>query len=150
MLTARRQLGVRKMPDDPMLSQSEIDALLRSLGEGAADVEEPAVPEPAAPVPLARPEAPRQEVRNLPPGLGMLLGVEVTCSVDLGNVTIELGDLLQLGRSSLIVLDGKVDGQLQLRINGIPFAQGVIVETNGRYGMRITELSIAQEGVRAS
>lgn len=135
------------MADDPMLSQAEIDALLQSLGGDMAEEEEPPAAAPAA---SADKEPPHLPLGDLPPGLGMLLGVEVTCSVDLGETRVELGDLLQLGRSSLVVLDGKVDGRLQLKINGIPFARGVVVETNGRYGIRITELLGGQEGARAS
>ncbi|MDA8345067.1 MAG: FliM/FliN family flagellar motor switch protein [Thermaerobacter sp.] len=137
------------MPEDPMLSQAEIDALLRSLGEAAEtpQVEEvPKAPEPYAPLEVARPATPR----TLPEGIEMLLGVEVTCSVDLGEMELEFGELLSLGRSSLVVLSGTLDAPFVLRVNGVPFAYGTIVETNGRYGLRIIELAQPQEEAHAS
>ena len=143
------------MADDPMLNQAEIDALLRSL-QAEAD-------EPQAPAAQLRPDQEalpaRQHVGaaagpggsyDMPPGFGLLLGVTVTLSVELGSTSLDLGELLQLGRSSLVVLDGRVDTPLTLFVNGVPFAEGIVVETNGRYGLRVTELMQPQEGARAS
>ncbi len=135
------------MPD-PMLSQDEIDALLRSMSEGPEP--EPAAPEPA-PAPKPAPPAPATVAPgDLPDGIRMLLDVDVTCSVDLGATVLEFGDLLSLKRSSLVVLDGKLEDPFVLRVNGIPFAHGTIVETNGRYGLQITELARPQEEEQAS
>ena len=86
----------------------------------------------------------------MPPGFGLLLGVTVTLSVEIGGTSLDLGELLQLGRSSLVVLDGRVDTPLTLFVNGVPFAEGIVVETNGRYGLRVTELMQPQEGAKAS
>ncbi len=143
------------MADDPMLNQAEIDALLRSL---QSEAEEPQVPvAPPRPEPGALPArqhvgtAPGQSgTYDMPPGLGLLLGVTVTLSVEIGGTSLDLGELLQLGRSSLVVLDGRVDTPLTLFVNGVPFAEGIVVETNGRYGLRVTELMQPQEGARAS
>ncbi len=143
------------MAEDPMLSQAEIDALLRSLQEETAQPQAPAdatatVAAQAGPPAKARAGVPAHAAYDLPPGFGLLLGVHVSLSVELGSTVLELGELLQLGRSSLIVLDGRVDTPLVLRINGVPFAEGVVVETNGRYGLRITELLQPEEGAKAS
>ncbi len=139
-----------------MLSQAEIDALLRSLQDEAREPMAPApTPRPLPGIPQVQPlqpsAAPPARVSyNLPPGFGLLLGVHVTLSVELGGTSLDLGELLQLGRSSLIVLDGRVDAPLTLFVNGVPFAEGIVVETNGRYGLRITELLQPQEGAKAS
>lgn len=139
-----------------MMSQTEIDALLRSLQE---ESQEPASPAPGPQPLLGAPPALQRQIGpapgprvayDLPPGFGLLLGVHVTLSVELGSTSLDLGELLQLGRSSLIVLSGRVDAPLTLFINGVPFAEGIVVETNGRYGMRITELLQPQEGAKAS
>ena len=143
------------MAEDPMLSQAEIDALLRSLQEETAQPQAPAdagaaVAAQAGPPAKARAGVPAHAAYDLPPGFGLLLGVRVSLSVELGSTVLEMGELLQLGRSSLIVLNGRVDAPLTLRINGVPFAEGVVVETNGRYGLRITELLQPEEGAKAS
>ena len=139
-----------------MLSQAEIDALLRSMQE-ESQAPAPAMPQPrpepgvAAAIQAQPGPAPGPRVAyDLPPGFGLLLGVRVTLSVELGSTILDLGDLLQLGRSSLVVLDGRVDAPLSLFVNGVPFAEGIVVETNGRYGLRITELLQPQEGAKAS
>ncbi len=143
------------MAEDPMLSQSEIDALLRSLQDEPAPSDAPSpgpapqVAPPTAPV-RRGPDVPAHVAYDLPPGFGLLLGVRVSLSVELGSTVLELGDLLGLGRSSLIVLGGRVDAPLTLRINGVPFAEGIVVETNGRYGLLITELLRPEEGAKAS
>ena len=143
------------MADDPMLNQAEIDALLRSLQAAADEPQAPAAP--PRPEPEALPA--RQHVGaapgpsgtyDIPPGFGLLLGVTVTLSVEIGGTSLDLGELLQLGRSSLVVLDGRVDTPLTLFVNGVPFAEGIVVETNGRYGLRVTELMQPQEGAKAS
>lgn len=131
-----------------MLNQAEIDALLRSLS-GETDAGPPeALPAAARPAPSL--EAVRPLPPDLPEGIELLLEVDVTCSVDLGRVQMDLGELLALRRSSLIVLSGKVDSSLLLRVNGVAFAYGTVVETNGRYGIRITELAREREEAQAS
>ncbi len=139
------------MPEDPMLSQDEIDALLRSMGE-ATDTVQPAqaAPAPAQPA-TAPPRAPVPVFRGqLPAGMELLLEVDVTCSVDLGMTELEFGDLLSLRRSSLVVLNGTLSDPFVLRVNGVPFARGTIVETDGRYGLQIAELARPQEEEQAS
>jgi flagellar motor switch/type III secretory pathway protein FliN len=139
------------MPEDPMLSQEEIDALLRSMS-GAVDVAQPQAVPPAPAQPAYVPSrAPAPVFRGqLPRGMELLLDVDVTCSVDLGVTEIEFGDLLSLRRSSLLVLDGVLSEPFVLRVNGVPFARGTIVETDGRYGLQISELARPQEEEQAS
>lgn len=143
------------MPDDPMLSQEEIDALLRSMGEAVAEAQ-PAAVRPdlvAAPAPLPLPAPPprlRDPAAGLPDGVRMLLDVDVTCTVELGTADLDLGELLSLRRSSLIVLSGRIEEMFVLRVNGVPFARGTIVETDGRYGLQIVALAQPKEGGQAS
>lgn len=77
---------------------------------------------------------------DLPPGVRLLLDVSVTVGVDLGQVDMELGDILGLGRSALVMLDHPVDQPVLIRVNGVPFARGEVVEVEGRYGVRVTEI----------
>lgn len=77
---------------------------------------------------------------DLPPGVRLLLDVSVTVGVDLGQVDMELGDILGLGRSALVMLDHPVEQPVLIRVNGVPFARGEVVEVEGRYGVRVTEI----------
>jgi|GEM_PF-1276117 len=90
------------------------------------------------PVPEARPIPPLPR-SDLPPTVRLLLDVSVSVSIELGDAEMELGDILGLGRSSLIMLDHPADRPLLVRVNGVPFARGEVVEVEGRYGVRITE-----------
>lgn len=90
------------------------------------------------PVPEARPIPPLPR-SDLPPTVRLLLDVSVSVTVELGDAEMELGDILGLGRSSLIMLDHPADRPVLVRVNGVPFARGEVVEVEGRYGVRVTE-----------
>lgn len=131
------------MADDPLLSQSEIDELLRSL---RGDTHEAALASSATRATILVGEAPRAPV-HLPPSLALLRNVRVEVSVDLGETQMELGELLQIGRSTLLVFDGQVDSTVLLRVNGVPFARGIVVESHGRYAVRLVEPVAAAEPI---
>lgn len=129
------------MANDPLLSQAEIDELLRSL-QGGPREETPAQNlGTRAAVVQERPVA----ALDLPPSLALLRNVPIECSVELGETWIHLGELLQIGRSTLLVFQGQVDAPVLLRVNGVPFARCVVVESQGRYAVRLTEM-LAGEG----
>lgn len=117
------------MIDEVRESASGIEEVLEALRPEEA-------PSRSAPLP-----------RNLPPGFGLLLGVGVSCSVELGSTEMEMGDVLGLGRSALIVLDRPVDRPVVIKVNGVPYAQGRVVEVDGRYGVRVTEVFQSREAV---
>lgn len=123
------------MADDPLLSQAEIDELLRSL---RGETDEAALASSPTRTTMLVGQAPRVAV-NLPPSLALLRNVRVELSVDLGETQMELGELLQIGRSTLLVFDGQVDSTVLLRVNGVPFARGIVVESRGRYAVRLVE-----------
>lgn len=162
--------------DDSLLSPGEIDDLLKSLassGEEEAVADEKEGQDAGAQVPggdegapaeskgAARstereqtPAAPAASERALAawqranPHFGKLLGVKVTCTMQVGAARIELGKLLEYGPSSHIVLDQKVDELLTLRVNGVPFARGIVVKVQGKYGIRITQLTSPKDTER--
>lgn len=124
------------MADDPLLSQAEIDELLRSLQGGSREAEPAQNAGTRATIAPARPAT----ALELPPALALLRDVAIECSVELGETWIQLGELLQIGRSTLLVFQGQVDAPVLLRVNGIPFARCVVVESQGRYAVRLTEM----------
>lgn len=85
--------------------------------------------------------------RSLPPALEVLLGVGIDVSVDLGSATMELGDVLNLSKTGLIVLDQAIGEPVVMRLNGVPYARGEVVEMNGRYGIRVVEMLPSQAGL---
>ena len=61
---------------------------------------------------------------------------------------MRLGELLKLGPGSVLDLDRRADGPVDLLVNGRLIARGEIVAVDERYGVRITEV-VARRGARA-
>lgn len=78
--------------------------------------------------------------------MDLLADVSLRVSVEVGSASLTLASLLELGEGSVLELDRQVNEPLDLLVNGTLIAHGEIVETNGRYGIRIIE--VAQDGNR--
>ena len=78
--------------------------------------------------------------------MDLLADVSLRVSVEVGSASLTLASLLELGEGSVLELDRQVNEPLDLLVNGTLIARGEIVETNGRYGVRIIE--VAQDGNR--
>jgi flagellar motor switch protein FliN/FliY len=78
--------------------------------------------------------------------MDLLADVSLRVSVEVGSAALTLAALLDLKEASVIELDRQVNDPLDLLVNGTLIAKGEVVETNGRYGIRILE--VAQEGGR--
>lgn len=78
--------------------------------------------------------------------MDLLADVSLRVSVEVGSASLTLASLLELGEGSVLELDRQVNEPLDLLVNGTLIARGEIVETNGRYGIRIIE--VAQDGHR--
>jgi flagellar motor switch protein FliN/FliY len=86
-------------------------------------------------------EAPRPaQDAPLSSTLDLLSGVTVRLSVEVGSTFITLAELAELDIGSVVTLDRQVHEPLDICANGAPIARGEIVATDGRYGIRITEL----------
>ena len=78
--------------------------------------------------------------------MDLLADVSLRVSVEVGSASLTLASLLELGEGSVLELGRQVNEPLDLLVNGTLIARGEIVETNGRYGVRIIE--VAQDGNR--
>ena len=66
--------------------------------------------------------------------------VTVTVSVELGRVTLPLGELLQLGEGAVVELDRYVSQPVDLMAQGVRLARGEVVVVEDRYAVRITQV----------
>lgn len=73
--------------------------------------------------------------------LSLLKDVDVRLSVELGRANMKLKDILALSLDSVVALDRLVDEPLDVLVNGKPIAKAEIISENGRFAMRIVELS---------
>lgn len=75
--------------------------------------------------------------------LNRFYDVNMTVSVELGRVTMPIGDLLQLAEGSVIQLDRLVSQPVDIIAQGVRLARGEVVVVEERYAVRITDIDAA-------
>ena len=91
-------------------------------------------------------EAPNARPADRAAKMDLLGDISVRVTVEVGSASLTLASLLDLGEGSVLELDRQVDEPLDLLVNGTLVARGEIVETNGRFGIRV--IDVAQDGNR--
>lgn len=91
-------------------------------------------------------EAPNTRPADRAVKLDMLADINVCVTVQVGSASLTLASLLELSEGSVLELDRQVNDPLDLFVNGTLVARGEIVETNGRFGIRV--LDVAPDGER--
>lgn len=71
--------------------------------------------------------------------------VQVEISVEIGRVTMSLGEMLQLGPGSVVELDREITEPVIITAQGVRIASGEVVVINDRFAVRITEVSSTDE-----
>lgn len=72
--------------------------------------------------------------------LDSLLDINVTITVELGRVTLPIGDVLKLGVGSVLPLDRNVSDPVDLVVQGVRFARGEVVVVEDHFAIRIKEI----------
>ncbi|MDQ2712615.1 MAG: FliM/FliN family flagellar motor switch protein [Acidobacteriota bacterium] len=88
-----------------------------------------------------------------PPGAGRIYGsmiddlldLQLPLSVALGRSVMPIGDVLKITPGSLIELDTKIGGNVDLFVHGKLVARGEVVSVKGNYGVRIKQISSKEE-----
>lgn len=93
-------------------------------------------------------EAPNARPMDRTVKMDLLADISVRVTVEVGSTSLTLAALLDLGEGSVLELDRQVNDPLDLLVNGTLVARGEIVETNGRFGIRV--IDVAQDGERLS
>jgi flagellar motor switch protein FliN/FliY len=79
--------------------------------------------------------------------LGFVMDVPVELRVELGRRRSRIGDLLKLGPGSILELDKPNGEPLDIYVNDRLIARGEAVVVGERYGIRLTEVLINQDGL---
>ncbi|CAM3719066.1 flagellar motor switch protein FliN [Parendozoicomonas haliclonae] len=79
------------------------------------------------------------------PDLGLILDIPVVMSLEVGSTEITVSELLTMGSGAVIELNRNTGDPLDVKVNGKLVGRGEVVETNGRYGIRLTEVVSQQE-----
>ena len=72
--------------------------------------------------------------------LELLMDVQVTLTVEIGRARLPIKDLLALNQGSIVNLDREVNEPLDLMVNGTLIARGEVVESEGRFGLRLLDV----------
>ena len=72
--------------------------------------------------------------------LDMLKDVKVEVSVELGRITMPLGDVLNLSKGSVVELENLAGEQINVLVNGLNIAMGEVVVIGEHFGVRISKL----------
>lgn len=107
---------------------------------------------PATPmdqISLGRPQFQQLSERPQPTGeprrLDLLRDVPLTITVELGQKSLTIKDILELTPGALIELNRLAGEPLDLLINGQLFAKGEVVVIDESFGMRITSIVSPEE-----
>ncbi len=72
--------------------------------------------------------------------LDLLLDVNLQITVELGRRDMNFGDILQLGRGSVVELNKMADEPVDIYVNQSKIAQGEVVVVDEHFGVRVTKL----------
>ena len=99
--------------------------------------------------PVELPQLTAAPTHNEPANVDMILDVPVAVNAVLGNTTMRIVDLLQLGPGSVVELDKRAGEPVDLYVNDRLLAIGEVVVVNETFGVRITEVIDPKQRVQA-
>ena len=72
--------------------------------------------------------------------------VSIELSVEIGRVTMPIGEMLQLGEGAVVELNRSVSEPVDVMAQGVRIASGEVVVIDDRFAVRITEIANADDG----
>lgn len=135
--------------NEPVEQEDAAVAMDAAEGVESSDVAEPAT-DMNAPVaeatevhPAEFPEAvSRRNVKHST--LERFSDVQVDISVEIGRVTMGLGELLQIGEGSVVELNRDLNDPVSVMAQGVQIASGEVVVINDRFAVRVTEVAAVE------
>ncbi|MAL95347.1 MAG: flagellar motor switch protein FliN [Haliea sp.] len=80
--------------------------------------------------------------------LSLLLDVPITLSVEIGRTRVPISKLLSLSQGSVVELDRDISAPLDLMVNGMLIARGEVVESQGKFGLRLVDVVSPSERLK--
>lgn len=77
---------------------------------------------------------------NVPANMGMLMGVHLNLTVELGRTNLTVRQVLDLQKGSVVELDRVAGEAVDVYVNDRLIARGDVVVVDDKFGVRITEL----------
>lgn len=139
---------------DNILSQEEIEALLKNKEEGKEDdkntkeeenkIEEPETTEPSITT-ISERNNKVDESQQI--DLNMILDMPLRVSVCLGSKEIEIKDLLELNIGTLIEINRLLDEPVDICVNGEVVAKGEVVIAGESFGVNVIDIITPMERI---
>lgn len=85
-------------------------------------------------------QPPEQETKRTATDLEAVFDVNVNVSAVLGKATMEVSQLLKLGRGTVVELDRKIGEAIDIYVNDRLVARGEVVLVEDRLGITMTEI----------
>ena len=101
---------------------------------------DPAMLESLAGAGLNQPVPPRVDTSLVQANLGLVMDVELSCTLRFGQRQLTLREILDLASGSVVELDRQVDEPVELILDGRVIARGEAVIIDGNYGLRVTQV----------
>lgn len=72
--------------------------------------------------------------------------VSIEISVEIGRITMPIGELLKLGEGAVVELNRAVSEPVDVMAQGVRIASGEVVVIDDRFAVRITEIANSEHG----
>lgn len=122
------------------------------MAEMAAAMEEADTQAKAEPETDSNPlsaEAIAESVSGQDVNIAALLKVPVSLAIEVGRTQMAISDLLETQEGSVIELERLLDEPLDVLVNGALIAHGVVVQSNDRFGLQITDIVSLEQRARS-
>lgn len=123
------------MADEDNLDLSELEPTEQAESTESVDL---GADDPAAPAPPNNGENPSEQ--RIATELQAVYDIPVQVSAVLGKSTMQVSQLLKLGRGAVVELDRKVGEAIDIYVNNRLVARGEIVIVDERLGVTMTEI----------
>lgn len=123
------------------MTDREEQQVVEHAHEGLHDSERPGNGEPTAVRPVRFGQLGERAGRGQPQdNIDLILDVPLRVEVELGRVTMSIGQILSLGPGSVIELDKLANEPVDIVVNDRLIARGEVVLVDENFGVRLTDI----------
>lgn len=123
--------------DAPAQDESAVGSPPSAEPQLVGEERAPHTPAPDSPTPATPDPEPPDPADDL---AAHLLDVKVRLWAELGRARLPLAQTVALGTGAIVDLDKEPDDELDVLVNGMPFAQGKLILVDGEWAIRLERI----------